>query len=203
MARVFHDAYMQRNQLGFEGDSFIGKEVHKLVKDYNIEQIVETGTYFGFSTLKFAEMCDTITIELQHSHYLEAEKTFSEYQSKHKIDLIHGDTIDILKRLCPSLNKTKVLFFLDAHWEKHCPLIDELQIIAENKMQPIICIHDFKVPNRGDLGYDSYNGKDFTYEWIKDSLDKIYGENGYSYHYNNESEGAKRGVIYIYRKRKD
>jgi len=200
MARVFQDEYMQRNQLGYEGDSYIGVEIKKLVECFDVKQIVETGTYFGFTTLRLAEMCDTISVELQHNHYIEAEKTFAEHTGNNKIELIHGDTIDVLTRLCPTLDKEKILFFLDAHWQQHCPLLDELRIIAENAMKPIICIHDFKVPNRDDLGYDSYNGQDFTFEWIKTSIDKIYGEDKYDYHYNNESEGAKRGVIYIYPK---
>jgi hypothetical protein len=200
MSRIFQDEYMKRNQLGYEGDTYIGIEIKKLVSQHNIELIVETGTYFGYTTLRLAEIANVITIELQHAHYLEASQTFNENKSDHRIDLIHGDTVQVLTDLCPNLQKNNVLFFLDAHWEKHCPLLDELRIISENKMKPIICIHDFKVPNREDLGYDSYNGQDFTFDWIKSHIENIYGVENYGFHYNNESEGAKRGVIYIYPK---
>lgn len=200
MARIFHEAYMQRNQLGYEGDSFIGKEIKKLVETYKINYIVETGTYFGYTTLKLAELSKVTTIEFLHSHYLESQQTFAENETKHQIDLIQGDSASVLNEICPKIKSNSLLFFLDAHWEKNCPLLDELRIIAENGIKPVICIHDFKVPNRQDLGYDSYNGQDFEFEWIEKYLNDIYGAKQYEYHYNNESEGAMRGVIYIYPK---
>ena len=55
------------------------------------------------------------------------------------------------------------------------------------------------VPGSKKLGYDSYNGQSFTYEWLKEDLDAIYDKK-YSYFYNNDidSEGAMRGIIYVF-----
>jgi hypothetical protein len=89
------------------------------------------------------------------------------------------------------------LFYLDAHSHIETPLLDELKAIAEAEIKPIIVIHDWKIPDRPDLGYDSYNGQDYTFEWIKPSIEAIYGDE-YAYYYNNQAEGAKRGVIYIH-----
>ena len=60
---------------------------------------------------------------------------------------------------------------------------------------PIIVIHDFKT-NNPELGYDSYNGNDFCFDWIENHIKKIY-PNGFDYYYNTEAVGAKRGLIYI------
>ena len=200
MARFFEDPYMQRNQLGYEGDSFVGIEIKKLIDKFKVTHIIETGTYYGFTTLRLAEFCNVTSIELLQSHFNEAQITFAHYQTPNHIELIQGDTLDVLKRICPTKKDESLLFFLDAHWEKHCPLLDELKIIADYKIKPIICIHDFKVPDRTDLGYDTYEGQDFEYGWIQNHLIAIYGENQFDYHYNNETEGAQRGVIYIYPK---
>ena len=39
--------------------------------------------------------------------------------------------------------------------------------------------------------------KQFTFEWIKKHVDRIFGINGYDIEYNDMAEGAKRGIIYI------
>ena len=72
-------------------------------------------------------------------------------------------------------------------------------MIKKFNLKPVITIHDFYVPGSKNLGYDTYNNQSFTYEWIKEDLDLIY-ENNYSYFYNNDidSEGSKRGIIYIF-----
>jgi len=87
--------------------------------------------------------------------------------------------------------------FLDAHWGSHCPLKEELEQIRRAGIKPVIAIHDFVVPNHTELGYDEINGQPFTYEWLKEDIDSVYGEDGYNVHYNSEAEGAKRGIIYI------
>ena len=59
-----------------------------------------------------------------------------------------------------------------------------------------IAIHDFFNPLDLSLGFDTYNGQRLDYEYIKESLEKIY-PNGYTYYYNEKADGARRGVIYI------
>jgi hypothetical protein len=99
--------------------------------------------------------------------------------------------------------ETPVMFFLDAHWGDNCPLLKELDIIAETRRfkNDVIAIHDFKVPNRPELGYDSYQGKDFELSYVADALDKIFGANNWTHFYNpTESEGAKRGILFAHKK---
>ena len=63
----------------------------------------------------------------------------------------------------------------------------------------MILIHDFFVPNdKGDakFGYDSYKGQPLNLDYVRESLDKIYGENQYNYFYSDKVE-INSGLIYI------
>lgn len=188
-------AYLERNALGYEGDEFVHGEIKKLVEKFNVNLIIETGTFLGSTTKRLAEFCPVITFEVMEENY---NKAVENCRPLTNIYLHLKDSIEGLKEIFyNNPPQTSTLFFLDAHWWDACPLLDELKVIAENGIKPVIIIHDWKVPGRPDLGFDSYKGQDFTFEWIEQSLKNIYGDN-FSYHYNNEAAGAKRGLIYIY-----
>lgn len=188
--------YIDRNLKGYEGDEYIGIELKKLVDKYNINLIVETGTFLGGTTARLAELVDqVITTEIVKENYDKSCEFIKSKGLSNKVTLVNLDSVEFLKG---SQFKNDTLFFLDAHWWDACPLIDELICISNQQIRPVIVIHDWKVPGRPDLGYDSYKGQDFTFEWIRESVESIYGVDGYSYHYNDKAEGAKRGVIYIY-----
>lgn len=193
--------YIDRNLKGFEGDSFIKKKFEYFRDKFNIDTVIETGTYLGGTTKVLSEMFRWVfTIELteemwhRSGEYLKGVKNVSRLHgsSDTKLDLL-------LFRMVPELNKNEVLmFFLDAHFYDHCPLLGELKAIADHKIKPVIAIHDFQVPGRPELGFDTWNGQDFTFEWIADSLDAIYGKGNYHWNYNDDAEGAMRGIIYVY-----
>lgn len=188
--------YLTLNLTGFEGDSYIAEEIRKLVQKFEIETIVETGTFLGGTTRKLSEMADKVyTIEIDPENIQEATEFLRDTSN---ITLLEGSSPEVLRNLLQS-DHGNVLFFLDAHSRTYTPLIDELKIIAEAGIKPVIVIHDWKVPDRPDLGYDSYNDQDYTLEWIQPSIEAIYGDD-YTYYYNDRAEGAKRGVIYIHTK---
>lgn len=187
-------AYLDRNALGYEGDEFVHHEIKKLVDKFKVDFIIETGTFLGATTKRLSEFCKVETFEVVAENYNKSVVNCKGFDS---IKLNLKDSVNGLKDLIPLKKDKSILFFLDAHWWDACPLLDELKVIAENGIKPVIVIHDWKVPNRPDLGFDSYKGQDFTFEWIEQSIKKIYGKD-FSYHYNNEASGAKRGLIYIY-----
>lgn len=194
--------YLQQNAKGYEGDEFIGKEVAKLVEQFGVNQIIETGTFRGATTKRLAEFAPVFTVEIDPQNYRFATQEFMNIK-KHgnNITFANGNSVDYLKKWLPSFSDKSLLCFLDAHWNDYCPLKDELKVIAHNQLKPVIVIHDWKVPGRPDLGYDSYQGQDYTYEWIEPELIAIYGKDGYNYHFNEVAAGASRGVIYIYPKK--
>jgi len=190
--------YLEINKQGFEGDTFLKERIQKLIEQYGIKTIVETGTFKGSTTVQFANMVDTVyTTEVNPEYYAEATKKFLD-KSIENIQHNLGSSVDILPKILPSIPQPQVvLFFLDAHWGPNNPLLEELQIIADHKLQPVIAIHDFKVPGHPELGYDTYGGQDYEWEWIKDKVEIIYGKDGYQVSYNAEAVGMKRGVIFI------
>lgn len=178
----------------FNGDIWAIEKVRELIDKYNLKGCIETGTCFGSSTQLFAELFDRVTtIENNRVYHSIAKNRLWRLKN---VQFVKGDSAQVLLRETEGF-KDNTLFFLDAHWEKSCPLIDELIQIANSKLRPVIMIHDFKVPGRDDLGFDSYNKQEFTFEWIKKHIDRIFGVNGYHIEYNDRAEGAKRGIIYI------
>ncbi len=187
-------AYLDRNALGYEGDEFVHEEIKKLVDKFKVNLIVETGTFLGATTKRLSEFCNVETFEVVEENY---NKSVQNCKGINSIELNLKDSVNGLIDLLPTVLDNSILLFLDAHWWDACPLLDELKVIADNGIKPVIVIHDWKVPNRPDLGFDSYKGQDFTFEWIEQSLKNIYGNN-FKYHYNDQASGAKRGLIYIY-----
>lgn len=189
--------YIEQNKKGYEGDSFIGLEIGKLVTKFQVEEIIETGTFIGSTTKRLLEFAPVRSVEIVYRNYQQAVNNL-ENEQQDRLILAFGNSVTLLKEWLPKIKDKSLLFFLDAHWHDYCPLLDEMKTIAENGIKPVIVIHDFKVPERPDLGFDSYKGQDFTFSYIKDAIELIYGHQGYAFHYNEQAEGAKRGVIYIY-----
>lgn len=182
----------------FNGDTFIEQQFIELKYLFNIKTVIETGTCLGYTTLWLSQHFDKIyTIELNKKYVDIARDKFLLHSN---ITSIHGNSEDIIRHIRIEGN---AMFFLDAHWGNNCPLLGELYSIHKLGIKPVIAIHDFFVPDYGEvLGYDQFKGQPFKLEWVSSILDKIYGVSGYDYHYNSleKSAGAKRGIIYIYPK---
>lgn len=184
----------------FNGDTFIQEEFLSLRDKYSLTTAVETGTNEGDTTVWLARNFQkTVSCEIDQQLVERCSKKFSE--EKVRVEFFHGSSESVLDYVIPHRGiGHDTIFFLDAHWNSYCPLLDELEAIAKYELLPVIAIHDFKVPE-GGLGYDGYNGQEYTFEWIKPKIDKIYSVKGRGYkHYYNTPEkacGAMRGVIYI------
>jgi predicted O-methyltransferase YrrM len=187
-------AYLDQNALGFEGDTILKETITSLVRDNDITCIIETGTFMGSTTLQFARIAEQVfTCESNLAFHTEA---FPKFADKPNITSVLEGTVDALPKFLQQA-KGNTLLFLDAHWGENNPLLRELEIIKEASIKPIIVIHDFKVPDHPELGFDTYNGQDYEWAWIQNSINEIYGADGYEYFYNSEAVGAKRGVIFI------
>lgn len=185
----------------FNGDEYIQQEFLNLKKKFNITSVIETGTCLAGTTIWLAENFNRVfTIEVNKTWLKIAINRIEAASVGDKVKAFLGKSEQVLDDIIKLYSLTdNIIMWLDAHWAEACPLLDELNAIEQNKIKPVICIHDFVVPNEPALGYDSYGGQPFTFEWIKPYLDKIYGEGLYEYFYNTneKSAGAKRGIIYI------
>jgi len=193
---MLEEPILMQNQNGaINCDTFAQQEFIRLKELYKLNTAVETGTCLGYTTEFLSNNFDIVkSIEINPTFLNIANQ--NRLSSLDNCEVLQGDSAMLLSSILESIDNNTFIF-LDAHWGNHCPLKDELKQIANSKLKPVIAIHDFKVPNNNELGYDSINGQPFTYEWLKSDIDAIYGEDGYDYHYNTKSIGAKRGIIYI------
>ena len=177
----------------FNGDIFICNEFINLKEKFKITTAIETGSCV-YSTTKWLGLNfkEVFTVEVNEDFAVWGR---DKIEGMPHVGAFIQDSVEFLKALPP---KENAIFFLDAHWGDFCPLLSELEVIAKYK-NPVIAIHDFKVPNEPNLGYDSINGQAFEFEWIKPSLEAIYGVDGYDYYYNSNEKSTeiKRGIIYI------
>lgn len=183
--------------LSFNGDTLIQAEIKKLINDFGIKTIIETGTYQGDTTLDFATMVSKVfTIEVNQTYF---NTNLKKFINKHNIKSIRGSSPPIIEQIIKGnfgAVDVPILFYLDAHWHAYNPLLDELKMIHHLKLKPVIAIHDFKVPNK-DFGFDKFSdGSEYTWEFIEKNIRQIYGDK-FSYHYNEEASGSYRGIIFI------
>jgi len=191
------------NKLGFEGDPHVFPVLQKLVAEHKLQYAIETGTFFGNTTVRFTQLgLPVATIESQPKQFAAAFKNLKnkgfnvdKYQQS-AIWMVNAHSQNVLGEVIKQCGFDRILFYLDAHWESHLPLLNELDHIANANIYPVIVIHDFFVPIK-DFGFDTYHGQRLDFDFIKEKLDKVYPE-GYSYFYNEVAEGHKRGLIFIY-----
>lgn len=152
----------------------------KLKREHNTNIAIETGTFMGSTTAALSLLFDQVhTIELKKDTFVQACTRLKNFSNVH----CHlGSSEQVLDQLLPTLDTQRVLFYLDAHWEEYWPLLAELEEIAEtHKDHCILVIDDFKVPGRPEIGYDAYGSHECSYEYIKNTLDKVFTD--YSYYY--------------------
>lgn len=187
-----HKEYIAQNAQGFEGDIYAKEKMQSIIKDVDV--VIETGTFRGATTKHFANWCNEVyTIEVNKDNFIMAQRTLA----RTNVKTFLGSSEQVIDEILPLVKDKKIFCFLDAHWQEYNPLLDELAVIAKHGIKPIIAIHDFKVPDT-DLGYDTYGSIIYEWEWIRESIENIYGKEGFRIEYNNEATGARRGIIFIF-----
>lgn len=144
-----------------------------LVKQHYLDAAVETGTFRGGTTVVFSSLFDHVyTIEIHEPAHREAKERLKSYEN---VECLLGSSEKVLQNTLPKLAGQRVLFYLDAHWGEHWPLLEELDAISlTHKDNCIIVIDDFKVPGRSDIPYDSYGAAECSINYVRDHLNKIY-----------------------------
>lgn len=188
-------------ELAFNNDSYLEEKFLGIRDEFNLDTIIETGTYHGVSTAWFSKhFKDVYTIESQAAHFDEAFKRIGHIDN---INMKLGDSPQFLKEILTSIDDSKTIIFLDAHWYTN-PVLAELDAIKESGKLPILAIHDFMVPGHPELGYDAYSDQNIVYnwEWIENHINSIYDKDGYSKDYNTQATGAMRGCLFIFPNKK-
>src|SRR5205085_5338775 len=131
------------------------REFQRLVEKHQVKTIIETGTYLGESTVALSLMVPTIhTVEVNQK-YFDRCVWLQEFPNIHR----HlGNSPDVIDQLIPTLDQP-AMFFLDSHWGDHCPLWQEIDLIAKHAPDTsVIAIHDFYNPEHPEYGFDHWNG---------------------------------------------
>jgi len=185
----------------FNADTFVCEEFLKLKEEFSLTTAVETGSCLFSTTKWLGENFEKVfTVEVNEEYAKHGRHKIAEM--KNVVSKINDSIIFLKDVLYFDIKpQERCIFFLDAHWGDMCPLLGELDAIKYigTEQLPVIVIHDFKVPNEPNLGFDDIKGQAFDFDWIKSKLDAIYGEGMYKYYYNSDATSTqiKRGVIYI------
>jgi hypothetical protein len=116
-------------------------------KKYNINILVETGTYLGDMVWAQKNYFKKIfSIELGVELWENAVKRFKDYSS---ITILKGDSGKILNEVIPLLDEIAI-FWLDGHYsagitakgDKECPIFEELEAIFKSNFSHILLIDD-------------------------------------------------------------
>ncbi len=157
----------------FNGAREMAPFFEMLKKVYQITTVIETGTYQGGTTAFFARTFDEVhTIDISPTFLTQSKENLS---SLSNIQFHLGSSEKILTQILPALKDRFVLFYLDAHWKKYWPLLDEIEEINKTHHQRcIIVIDDIKVPGRADIPYDAYKKHECSFEYVKAKIEKTF-----------------------------
>ena len=175
----------------FNVDRFLVERVVRYNKRFGFKSAIETGTFRGETTVGLAKLFPKVfTIEVNPDFHEAVQPRFRYYGN---ITSLLGNSAQLLPDI---LDKTDYPLFayLDAHWQEHCPLRDEIATLMAVKKPKLIMIHDFKVPGR-DFGYDEYDRRPNNLEYIADLLN--HDECRYAFNHQTDSQSSDRGVLFI------
>lgn len=177
-------------------DKYLLEEILKLKEKFNSNAFFETGTWKGYSASIISKFFYKVySYENNKSFFDEAVRI---NQDNKNVILKLENSVDGLKRDLTKENN-KDIFFLDAHWDEYFPLLDELKVIKDKKIKPIILIHDFFTPDgngKSKFHYDTYGEKSIGFLLVKEIIEEIY--EGKFIHYCLENSEINSGVGVFY-----
>ncbi|WP_406859657.1 hypothetical protein ABZO31_04655 [Streptomyces sp. HUAS MG47] len=109
-----------------------------------------------------------------------------------------GDSRAALLRLrsSDSFPKSRVLFYLDAHWESDLPLREEVSLVTGTWTDSVIVIDDFKVPDDSGYTFDVYGGQALSMEYLGQGVVDPY-EVFWPNCPSSAETGARRGCVVL------
>ena len=113
---------------------------------------VETGTFKGDTAADMAPFFDRlITVEFSEPLW---EEAVARFKNASKVEVLLGNSPEVLARLRPTLDDAPTLFWLDAHWcvaentagdQSQCPLLDEIHVINRLGDSSVVLIDDARL----------------------------------------------------------
>jgi predicted O-methyltransferase YrrM len=177
----------------FAFDTVLEARVLRLVEEYGIQSVIETGTWIGGTARAMSSMVRQLyTVEVNHEFYMQAQQILGTLPN---VRQFLGQAQDFLPSLIRAAKKP-TLYYLDAHWHGSHPLLEELEHVVAGDESPIIVMHDMQVPGHPELKYDPRpGGLPYCYEWVEPVLRKI--RRPWRHFYNDEAVGCRVGVLFV------
>jgi hypothetical protein len=170
--------------------------VRQIFYSCGVRSIIETGTFRGTTTEWFAQLgVPVLSIE---SHAPTFEFAIRRLKRFDNVTVLPGSSTDVLPRHLRSVDRsTPTMIYLDAHWEGHLPLAEELEVICRSLDRFVIIIDDFEVPSDAGYSFDNYGpGRALTAEY----LDRCAGRDLARFYPSvpsKEETGTRRGWIVL------
>jgi predicted O-methyltransferase YrrM len=143
------------------GDRIFQGLIRQLIREVPIGSVVETGTYLGATTGWVASEHPTLpvyTCEIDPEFLGRARRRLWRLRN---VRSTHASSERFVHRLLEGGRLMGIpLFFLDAHWQRYWPLRDELGVLAVSGKPAVIVIDDFRVPDRPEFGFDTWETED-------------------------------------------
>ena len=135
------------------GQRILGQTLRRLIRDFQPDAIVETGTWFGYSTRWFSELADVYSIEVDPGYFGVSSLRL---RDRNNVTLMCGRSTDGLRQLAREGSVKRPFAYLDAHWEADLPLGEEIELLLTNWPEFLAAIDDFEIPGE-DYGFDVYD----------------------------------------------
>jgi hypothetical protein len=186
---------MPYQEYPWNADGYLAAEVLRLKEAHGLMFAIETGTCLGSTAIWMRDNFSAVdTVEVNLDFAVIASARIGDGDT---CKVAIGNSVDYIGDYLNINIGGGIFIFLDAHWSKYCPLLDELSAIAKAGVKPCIIIHDFQVPGT-DFGFDSMpDGRPFNLDLIRSHIDAIYGVGGWKHNYPTKVEGARRGWISV------
>ncbi|MFI9342459.1 hypothetical protein ACIG0D_14455 [Streptomyces sp. NPDC052773] len=153
------------------GQRFRQNLFRSLVRELQPRAVFESGTYCGGSTqfLWHVSGAPVFTVEKNRGFARCAQRRF---RGNPEVRVLNADSRDALRTLRDSAGfpRSRVLFYLDAHWEKDLPLREEVDIITKAWTDSVIVIDDFKVPDDDGYEFDTYGDLQLSMDYLGETV---------------------------------
>ena len=174
--------------MAFNHDPAVAGEVTRLIQLFEVDHVVETGTWTGPTTVWFAKTFPGVrvdTVEIKEEFQLQAKAALKPYTNA--CSHLGSSHEKLATMLALGDQGGAKLAYLDAHWWDYLPLNDELHIIAKHASDNcIIVIDDFKVPQR-NYQCDIFQDKPIDLNMVIEALNST-APSGLVYYYLNKSQ---------------
>jgi hypothetical protein len=182
----------------FNGQQRRAEMFRQVIAAVDLRAIVETGTYRATTTSFFRESTKLpiYTVEMHPRFH-----RFSTLRLRgaENIHCFLGDSRQFLQKVQADATfpKSRVLFYLDAHWNADLPLREEVAFIGEHFADSVILIDDFQVPDDPGYRFDDYGeGKRLCLEYLQLG-DKSGFEVFWPTAKASEETGSRRGCVVL------